>query len=79
MSYRAVSGDPWISQAATPWRDSFVLGGVLFLCSAVALGLRFGDGKYYNVALEAGKAMSDEALDTFNRRTRYSVSFSYQL
>ena len=40
MSYRAVSGDPWISQAATPWRDSFVLGGVLFLCSAVALGLR---------------------------------------
>ena len=47
--------------------------------SSVALGLRFGDGKYYNVALEAGKAMSDEALDTFNRRTRYSVSFSYQL
>ena len=47
--------------------------------SSVALGLRFGDAKYYNVALEAGKAMSDEALDTFNRRPRYSVSFSYQL
>lgn len=47
--------------------------------SSVALGLRFGDGKYYNVALEAGKAMSDEALDTFNRRPRYSFSFSYQL
>ena len=47
--------------------------------SSVALGLRFGDGKYYNVALEAGKAMSDEALDTFNRRPRYSLSFSYQL
>ena len=41
MSHRAASGDPWsLPQAATPWRDSFVLGGVLFLCSAVALGLR---------------------------------------
>jgi hemolysin activation/secretion protein len=47
--------------------------------SSAALGLRFGDAKYYNVALEAAKAMSDEALDTFNRRTRYSISFSYQL
>src|SRR5256885_1385043 len=41
MSHRAASGDPWsLPQVATPWRDSFVLGGVLFLCSAVALGLR---------------------------------------
>jgi hemolysin activation/secretion protein len=47
--------------------------------SSAALGLRFGDAKYYNIALEAAKAMSDEALDTFNRRTRYSISFSYQL
>ncbi|CAI8730023.1 ShlB/FhaC/HecB family hemolysin secretion/activation protein [Pseudomonas sp. IT-P2] len=47
--------------------------------SSAALGLRFGDAKYYNIALEAAKAMSDEALDTFNRRPRYSISFSYQL
>ena len=47
--------------------------------SSAALGLRFGDAEYYNIALEAAKAMSDEALDTFNRRTRYSISFSYQL
>ncbi|WP_185066928.1 hypothetical protein [Pseudomonas frederiksbergensis] len=47
--------------------------------SSAAVGLRFGDAKYYNVALEAAKPMSDEALDTFNRRPRYSVSFSYQL
>ncbi|VVP98649.1 ShlB/FhaC/HecB family hemolysin secretion/activation protein [Pseudomonas fluorescens] len=47
--------------------------------SSAAIGLRFGDAKYYNIALEAAKAMSDEALDTFNRRTRYSISFSYQL
>lgn len=47
--------------------------------SSTALGLRFGDTKYYNVALEVAKAMSDEALDTFNRKPRYSISFSYQL
>jgi hypothetical protein len=29
--------------------------------------------------IEAAKPMSDEALDTFNRRARYSISFSYQL
>ncbi|WP_236169689.1 ShlB/FhaC/HecB family hemolysin secretion/activation protein [Pseudomonas atacamensis] len=47
--------------------------------SSTAVGLRFGDAKYYNVALEVAKAMSDEALDTFNRKPRYSISFSYQL
>ncbi|MCU0117966.1 ShlB/FhaC/HecB family hemolysin secretion/activation protein [Pseudomonas sp. B2M1-30] len=47
--------------------------------SSAAIGLRFGDAKYYNIALEAAKPMSDEALDTFNRRARYSISFSYQL
>ncbi|MVV50321.1 ShlB/FhaC/HecB family hemolysin secretion/activation protein [Pseudomonas sp. PB120] len=47
--------------------------------SSAAVGLRFGDAKYYNIALEVAKAMSDEALDTFNRRPRYSISFSYQL
>jgi len=47
--------------------------------SSAAIGLRFGDARYYNIALEAAKAMSDEALDTFNRKPRYSISFSYQL
>ncbi|TKJ68745.1 hypothetical protein PspCFBP13508_24250 [Pseudomonas sp. CFBP13508] len=47
--------------------------------SSTALGLRFGDAKYYNVALEVAKAMSEEALDTLNRKPRYSISFSYQL
>lgn len=44
--------------------------------SSAAIGLRFGDAKYYNIALEAAKAMSDEALDTFNRRPRYTPSYS---
>ncbi|SEM51918.1 Hemolysin activation/secretion protein [Pseudomonas sp. NFIX51] len=47
--------------------------------SSAAVGLRFGDAKYYNISLEAARPMSDEALDTHNRRPRYTLSFSYQL
>ena len=47
--------------------------------SSAAVGLRFGDNKYYNIALEAAKPMSDIALDSYNRRPRYTLSFSYQL
>ena len=47
--------------------------------SSAAVGLRFGDAKYYNIALEAAKPMSDVAQDSFERRPRYTVSFSYQL
>ena len=44
-----------------------------------AVGLRFGDSQYYNIALEAAKPLSDVALDSFDRRPRYTLSFSYQL
>jgi len=47
--------------------------------SSAAAGLRFGDNKYYNISLEVAKPMSDIALDTLNRRPRYTLSFSYQL
>ncbi|MDN7140176.1 ShlB/FhaC/HecB family hemolysin secretion/activation protein [Pseudomonas sp. JQ170] len=47
--------------------------------SSAALGVRFGDARYYNISLEAAKPMSDIALDSFNRRPRYTLSFSYQL
>jgi hemolysin activation/secretion protein len=47
--------------------------------SSLASGLRFGDGRYYNIALEAAKPMSDKGLDSFNRNPRYTLSFSYQL
>lgn len=47
--------------------------------SSAAVGLRFSDKRYYNIALEAAKPMSDMALDSFNRRPRYTLSFSYQL
>ncbi len=47
--------------------------------SSFATGLRFGDARYYNIALEAAKPMSDKGLDSFNRKPRYTLSFSYQL
>ena len=47
--------------------------------SSAAVGLRFGDKRYYNISLEVAKPMSDMALDSFNRRPRYTLSFSYQL
>lgn len=47
--------------------------------SSAAVGLRFGDARYYNISLEVAKPMSDIALDSFNRRPRFTVSFSYQL
>ncbi|MCY1440055.1 hemolysin secretion/activation protein ShlB/FhaC/HecB [compost metagenome] len=47
--------------------------------SSAALGVRFGNPRYYNIALEAAKPMSDPALDSGNRRPRFLLSFSYQL
>lgn len=47
--------------------------------SSAAAGLRFGDAHYYNISLEVAKPMSDIALDSFNRRPRFTLSFSYQL
>lgn len=47
--------------------------------SSAALGVRFGDSRYYNIALEAAKPLSDPGLDSFNRNPRFTLSFSYQL
>ncbi|MBC2380544.1 ShlB/FhaC/HecB family hemolysin secretion/activation protein [Pseudomonas sp. WS 5106] len=63
-------------RAKTWYNDLPVKGNDM---SSAALGLRFGDAKYYNIALEAAKPMSDVAFDNFDRRPRYSLSFSYQL
>ncbi|AZC22396.1 ShlB/FhaC/HecB family hemolysin secretion/activation protein [Pseudomonas sessilinigenes] len=65
-----------LDRAKTWFNELPVKGSSL---SSAAFGLRFGDTKHYNIALEAAKALSDEALDTYNRRPRYSLSFSYQL
>lgn len=47
--------------------------------SSAAMGLRFGDARHYNIAVEVAKPMSDIALDSLNRRPRLNLSFSYQL
>ncbi|CRM66415.1 Heme/hemopexin transporter protein HuxB precursor [Pseudomonas sp. 24 E 13] len=65
-----------LDRARTWFNDLPVKAGDM---SSAAVGLRFGDNKYYNIALEAAKPMSDIALDSFNRRARYTLSFSYQL
>lgn len=65
-----------LDRAKTWFNDLPVKGNDM---SSAAVGLRFGDNKYYNIALEAAKPMSDIALDSFNRRPRYTLSFSYQL
>lgn len=47
--------------------------------SSAALGLRFGDARYFNMSLEAAKPMSDVALDSLDRQPRFTLSFSLQL
>ncbi|MCY1186109.1 hypothetical protein D9M73_269460 [compost metagenome] len=47
--------------------------------SSAALGVRFGNPRHYNIALEAARPMSDVALDSGNRRPRFMLSFSYRL
>lgn len=65
-----------LDRARTWFNDSPAKGADM---SSAALGMRFGDGRYYNIALEAAKPMSDKALDSFNRKPRFTLSFSYQL
>ncbi|MEC4166156.1 MULTISPECIES: POTRA domain-containing protein [unclassified Pseudomonas] len=66
-----------IVDRAKAWYNELPLKGSDM--SSAALGLRFGDKRYYNIAMEVAKPMSDIALDSFNRRPRYTLSFSYQL
>jgi hemolysin activation/secretion protein len=46
---------------------------------SAALGVRLGDGRYGNVALEVAKPLADVALDSMNRAPRWTISFSYML
>ena len=62
---------------AKTWYNELPLKGSYM--SSASVGMRFGDRRYYNIALEVAKPMSDIALDSFNRSPRYTLSFSYQL
>ncbi len=46
---------------------------------SAALGVRLGDGRYGNVAMEVAKPLADVALDSMSRKPRWRVSFSYLL
>jgi len=46
---------------------------------SVALGVRLGEGRYGNVALEVAKPLADVALDSMSRSPRWTVSFNYRL
>ena len=84
-SYRFEAGGPWVRQlqpyvvidTARVWFTEQPVPRAHL--SSAAIGLRFGDARYYNVSLEAAKPMSDKAIDSRDRSPRYSVSFSYQL
>jgi len=47
--------------------------------SSVALGVRLGDGRQANVALEVAKPLADVALDSLSRGPRLMLSISYEL
>ncbi|MCL7462311.1 POTRA domain-containing protein [Pseudomonas sp. NW5] len=47
--------------------------------SSLALGMRFGDRKYYNLAVEAAKPLGDKAIDTNNREPRVGFTLNYDL
>lgn len=46
--------------------------------SAVALGVRLGDGRRGSVALEVAKPLADVALDSLDRGPRWTLTFSFQ-
>ncbi|MNJ64758.1 hypothetical protein D3C77_607310 [compost metagenome] len=85
LNYSFKSEDDWLKlvqpyvvvDAARSWfnelqvRDSHL--------SSAAVGVRVGDPRYFNIALEAAKPMADVALDSLDRQPRFTVSFSVQL
>ncbi|MEN5304771.1 POTRA domain-containing protein [Pseudomonas sp. TWI628] len=46
---------------------------------SAALGVRLGDGRYGNVALEVAKPLADVALDSMSREARLVINFSFRL
>jgi hemolysin activation/secretion protein len=47
--------------------------------ASAALGLRLGDGRYFDVAVEVAKPLADAALDSLSRTPRVTLSFTYQM
>ncbi|WEK30477.1 MAG: POTRA domain-containing protein [Candidatus Pseudomonas phytovorans] len=47
--------------------------------ASAALGVRLGDGRFFNVALELAKPLADVALDSLDRGARLTLSLGFQL
>ena len=47
--------------------------------ASAALGVRLGDGRYLNVALEVAKPLADVALDSLDRGPRLILSLGFQM
>ena len=47
--------------------------------ASAALGVRLGDGRFFNVALEVAKPLADVALDSLDRAPRLTLSLGFQL
>ncbi|MNP69578.1 hypothetical protein D3C76_1656950 [compost metagenome] len=47
--------------------------------ASAALGLRLGDSRLFNVALEVAKPLADIALDSLDRGPRLTLSIGIQL
>ncbi|MEJ5907977.1 POTRA domain-containing protein [Pseudomonas kermanshahensis] len=47
--------------------------------ASAALGLRLGDGRYFNLAVEVAKPLADVALVSLSRGPRVTLSLTYQM
>lgn len=65
--------------AADAARSWFNAAGRTSRLSSFALGVRLSDRRFYNLALEAAKPLSDRAIDSDNRNPRFGLSLSYSL
>lgn len=60
-------------------RARFNAAGASSNLASAALGVRFGDRRFYSLSLELARPLGDRALDSRDRDPRFGMSFSYQL
>lgn len=68
---------PYVAlDAARAWYNA---AGASSELSSLALGVRFGDRRFYNLSLEAARPLGARAIDSQDREPRLGFSLSYQL
>lgn len=84
LSYSFRRDGPWVRllqpyAAVDTARSWFNGNGPSSELASAALGVRFGDRRFYNLSLEAARPLADKAIDSRDRSPRYGVSLSYNL